>query len=213
MSHFDQQIGLLKASLYGVAATMEMSFAMTDYLFPPEILMLEAIPAFRSRAAGLSFRELGSASLLDKGLRLEPSASRAALYKAQDIHFLRSQYEQDRKIVATAVTRHVNGTGTFVDIVGSSSPLKPRQRLLAERMGIVTADRFARLEIGIHAEPGSLLEGGLRNLEPVAGGVAGPKICRRCGLRDIPATGGIEIGPQEYVFPEAMERLGLGVFE
>jgi hypothetical protein len=194
----EQMVQEIKDTITGVKVLTSVYAQYLEIATLPLTLEVAA-PA---KATGLAFEELGSASLLDKGLELEFSGSRAARYVAEDLHYvLINEGERAVRSRATAVLRALNPeTGEIVNVFSAYPRIAPIQRTLAERMGVLLAPVIE----GAHAEGSALLFSKSARLLPMEGGVAGPHICPMCRLNIEDVQGGMLINSREFILPEVV---------
>jgi hypothetical protein len=202
MSDFELQLWQAQVSLYAVKTMLVTYYEVADYVTQPAQILALGIPESTVRVSGLAFEELGSGSLLDKGLQLEFSSSRAARFMAEDLHYVIPPSKAGEAIAqtkrTTAVIRALDAeTGEMVHIFNAYPRTEAIQKALAERMGI----EFAPVIEGAHAEGSALTYARSARLIPLEGGVARP-ICPKCRILIEDVMGGQLVNEKEFILPE-----------
>lgn len=219
LSDFDRAWEEAKLVMLGVATTASMAFEITDYLFP-HYAFIEGIPALESRATGLSFEELGSASLLDKGPNwlTKESAARALESRAARLQLNLAKLEgKTGEIYAKQTTigvflgkdaqgsykTFVAGGGLEIPDATSTAKVAQALELDAEEVpvrmshirpgleGVKKLDAEEKLTIYLYQE----------NMTPIAGGTS-RDVCSWCNFHvtSAPDTGSVGSNGRQIIF-------------
>ena len=185
-----------------------MAFIVTDSLtWPAQIATF--FPGSLSKAAGLAFEELGTASLLDKGLQL--GALRAEQSALQMHLLLGSEQAIERR--TTAVIFGLTKQGEMRGFVaGGGYDIGPK---MAKQLGV--ASEFTRVTLGsireglegvtkLDAEQKLLIYMSQEGIQPLSGGIAGGSaglsrvVCPRCSLMITTEGGVVDEGGRQLIF-------------
>jgi len=211
-SELGRQFAVAKRAGVGVLATLDLALTFTDFLFPAAPLL--GVPELEQRAVGLSFEELGSASLLDKGLEL---GSKRNMSLAQAIHVAQAGGYKPalmQRVTAVAFLRGKSGEIVQVAAVGGNN--LPRRfgpefgvQVIQGRdiAGIADLTNFSWGTVPPHGEELIMLYSQQQGYELVSMGIAGRNDFARticpgiCGLQ-IGSMGGNTLGNgRQVIFP------------
>jgi RHS repeat-associated protein len=208
-SEFDQQLNELQRALAGVDVTFQMSQLVTDYLFPAAPIL--GLPGLEERAVGLSFEELGSASLLDKSLEL---GSKSNISLAEEMHFaLSSEVAMKNRVTAVGFLRGEEGEILEVAAGGGADlPSKFGEDFgvkIIRRSDILNRSEITKFSWGtreLHAEELIQLYAKQEGYELISMGIAGGAkfsipVCPPCRLQIGSLEGLILENQRQIIFP------------
>jgi RHS repeat-associated protein len=211
-SEVGRQFSEAKRAGAGVATTLYMSLTLTDFLFPTAPLL--GVPELEQRAAGLSFEELGSASLLDKGLEL---GSRRNMSLAQAIHLAQAGgYKPALMQRVTAVAFLRGKTGEIIQVAAVGGSNLPRRfgpefgvKVIrsGDIAGIADITNFSWGTVPPHGEELIMLYSEQQGYELMSMGIAGRNDFARticpgiCGLQVGSMGGNILGNGRQVIFP------------
>jgi RHS repeat-associated protein len=206
MDEVDRNLFELKRAVMGVGAVVQMSFDLNDYLLPGQILL--GVPALEERATGLAFEELGSASLLDKGLELGSARTLSRAEEIREAMISSGKIKEDMferyRTISVQYGRLPNGEVKM--FVAQSGRNEVSLDFLNEgeqqvTMGMIRAGGLEGVP-GIDAEQKIFIYFANQGIEPVAG-AATRSMCPRCRLLGTTLGEGMHVleGGTQFVFP------------